>query len=144
MCEAGAGVKREWKISQIHRFLIDYAKLLVSSSKNMQKSQIQGWRSFVNVGSAYENVMTVKVSRVSNCKPSFVEKPAGDDIAEKRTGHIPRDDVLQYVHEMCVTLAYMSITYHCERMADLLRAAAAKAEQGIVGSDRTPQVVEQA
>ncbi|MGI9479446.1 MAG: hypothetical protein ACR2PI_22280 [Hyphomicrobiaceae bacterium] len=88
--------------------------------------------------------MTTEVSRVSNSKPSFVELPPGGEVAENRMGQIPRDDVLQYVHEMCVTLAYMSITYRCERLADLLNAAASEAERGIAGSDSTPQVAEPA
>ena len=88
--------------------------------------------------------MTAKVSRVSNTKPSFVELPTGGGAAENRVGQIPRDDVLQYVHEMCVTLAYMSITYRCERLADLLSAAATEAERGIAASDSTSQVAEPA
>ena len=42
MCEAGAGVKREWQIGEFRRFLAYCAKLLVGGSENMLKLQNQG------------------------------------------------------------------------------------------------------
>lgn len=86
--------------------------------------------------------MTTHASRVSNAIPSVIELSASEDAAGNRAGQISRDDVLQYVHEMCVTLSYMSITYRCERLADLLCAAANEAEQGIAGGDRAPPIAD--
>lgn len=49
--------------------------------------------------------------------------------AERSSLHqIPSDDILQYIHEMCATLCYMSITHKFERLSGLLAAAAAEAE----------------
>lgn len=38
-----------------------------------------------------------------------------------------REEVLQYVHEMCASLSYMSRAHQCDTLAGLLQAAADEA-----------------
>lgn len=75
--------------------------------------------------------MATKVSQDSKSIRTPVKQSANGSTPEYRAGQISRDDVLQYIHEMCATLTYMSITYRCERLADLLSAATAEAEQSL-------------
>ncbi|MBU2533524.1 MAG: hypothetical protein KKB37_12340 [Alphaproteobacteria bacterium] len=51
---------------------------------------------------------------------------------------IPRNDTLQYIHEMCAALSYMSIAHDCDRLARLLEAAAVEAEQNLTTASAQP------
>lgn len=75
--------------------------------------------------------MTMNAPRPMHPKPSFTELSGNADTAGSAIGQIPKDDVLQYIREMCATLAYMSMTYDCDHLAQLLEAAAWEAERGI-------------
>ena len=52
----------------------------------------------------------------------------GSDTRELAGQRVSPADVLQYIHEMCVTLAYMSSTYGYDRLSGSLDAAAHEAQ----------------
>ena len=69
----------------------------------------------------------MKLLRPSETTSSFVEFCNWGG----RNGNIeqiPRDDILQYIKEMCVTLSFMSTTKQYGHLTNLLNAAAAEAE----------------
>ncbi len=84
--------------------------------------------------------MATKVFQDSKSIRTPAKQSVYGNIPDNGAGQISRDDVLQYIHEMCATLTYMSITYRCERLADLLSAATAEAEQSL--GDRATTVPE--
>jgi hypothetical protein len=76
--------------------------------------------------------VVMAANSVGNTRPlsSLVEFSANRSTDKARSVHqIPRHDVLQYIHEMCATLSYMSIAHNCGRLSDLFAAAHAEAER---------------
>lgn len=59
--------------------------------------------------------------------------PNGESVLE-----FDRDEVLQYIHEMCASLAHMSRAHQCDSLSDLLQAAAdeARLERSTAGADQ--------
>lgn len=55
--------------------------------------------------------------------------PAAEMPATAGPGGMPRDDVLEYISEMCDALAYMARAQHCDGLARLLHDAAAEAKR---------------
>ncbi len=85
--------------------------------------------------------MTIQASAGASPTRPFIEFSIGRELSGEQAGEIPRDDVLQYIHEMCVTLAFLASSYKNDRLADLLRAAAREAESGLPAAKREPQAV---
>ena len=74
--------------------------------------------------------MATKIEETMRSGVSFVEfSPGRGEAAQPGIERFPREDVLQYIHEMCATLSYLSIAHKCERLSGLLAAAAAEAER---------------
>ncbi len=73
--------------------------------------------------------------RTLGCTPALVEFSAIGEMANSGNRQIPRDDVMEYVEEMCATLSYLSAIHDCDHLSGLLSAAAtvAAAERSVVG-----------
>ena len=73
--------------------------------------------------------MTIpEIPGVSRARP-IIELSVGKEVSGEQAGQIPRDDVFQYIHEMCVTLAFLAASYENDRLAKLLRLAGAESER---------------
>ena len=74
-------------------------------------------------------------SRTLGFTPSLAEFSVNGEKSESGIKQIPRDDILEYVEEMCATLSYLSAAHNCDHLSGLLSAAAtvAAAERGVAG-----------
>jgi hypothetical protein len=76
--------------------------------------------------------MAMKIEETTRSGGAFVEfSPGHGEAAQPGVERFPREDVLQYIQEMCATLSYLSIAHKCERLSGLLAAAAAEAERNV-------------
>ena len=83
-------------------------------------------------------------SRTLGFTPSLAEFSVNGEKSESGIKQIPRDDILEYVEEMCATLSYLSAAHNCDHLSGLLSAAAtvaatvAAAERGVAGRAAPP------
>ena len=79
-------------------------------------------------------------SRTLGFTPSLAEFSVNGEKSESGIKQIPRDDILEYVEEMCATLSYLSAAHNCDHLSGLLSAAVAvaAAERGVIGRAEQP------
>lgn len=75
--------------------------------------------------------MTIPASPGAGRTRSFVELSVGKEVSGEQIGQNSQDDVLQYIHEMCATLAFLANSYENHRLAALLQGASVEAERGM-------------
>lgn len=81
-------------------------------------------------------------SRTLDPTPVLVEFSLNQEMTEGSINPISRDDIMEYVEEMCTTLSYLSAVHDCDHLSGLLAAAAtvAAAERGVIGRAAPPPV----
>jgi len=77
-----------------------------------------------------DNTNSVASNKPSQLATSCVEFATPSTDHDKRASPLDfeRDDVLQYIQEMCATLAFMSQKQNCANLSAFLLAAAREAE----------------